>query len=66
MDNGLLLSATYDQLFDPGLIKFDKAGKKYLSSFIDLKKREAITSAASYPLFPDGKRKDATVFIVSC
>lgn len=33
-DNGLLLSATYDRLFDCGLITFDKAGKLYLSSFI--------------------------------
>jgi len=34
VDNGLLLSATYDRLFDSGLITFDKAGKIYLSSFI--------------------------------
>ena len=34
VDNGLLLSATYDRLFDCGLITFDKAGKLYLSSFI--------------------------------
>lgn len=34
VDNGLLLSATYDRLFDCGLITFDKVGKIYLSSFI--------------------------------
>lgn len=34
VDNGLLLSATYDRLFDSGLITFDKTGKIYLSSFI--------------------------------
>ena len=34
IDNGLLLSATYDRLFDSGLITFDKAGKIYLSAFI--------------------------------
>lgn len=34
VDNGLLLSATYDRLFDCGLITFDKSGKIYLSSFI--------------------------------
>lgn len=34
VDNGSLLSATYDRLFDCGLITFDKTGKLYLSSFI--------------------------------
>lgn len=34
VDNGLLLSASYDRLFDAGLITFDKTGKIYLSSFI--------------------------------
>lgn len=34
VDNGLLLSATYDRLFDSGLITFDRTGKLYLSSFI--------------------------------
>ena len=33
-DNGLLLSATYDRLFDSGLITFDRHGKIYLSSLI--------------------------------
>lgn len=34
VNNGLLLSATYDRLFDAGLITFDITGKIYLSSFI--------------------------------
>ena len=34
VDNGLLLSATYDRLFDSGLITFDKNGRIFLSSFI--------------------------------
>lgn len=34
VDNGLLLSATYDRLFDSGLITFDRKGKIFLSSFI--------------------------------
>jgi hypothetical protein len=34
VDNGLLLSATYDRLFDSGLITFDRQGKIFLSSFI--------------------------------
>lgn len=33
-ENGLLLSATYDRLFDCGLITFDATGKIYLSQFI--------------------------------
>ena len=35
-DNGLLLSATYDRLFDSGLITFDRHGKIYLSSLIGI------------------------------
>lgn len=34
VDNGLLLSATYDRLFDSGLITFDRQGKIFLSPFI--------------------------------
>ncbi len=34
VDNGLLLSATYDRLFDNGLITFDPHGKIFLSSLI--------------------------------
>lgn len=34
VDNGLLLSATYDRLFDSGLITFNRQGKIFLSSFI--------------------------------
>lgn len=34
VSNGLLLSATYDRLFDGGLITFDRHGKIYLSSLI--------------------------------
>ena len=34
VDNGLLLSATYDRLFDSGLITFDRKGKIFLSSLI--------------------------------
>ena len=34
VDNGLLLSATYDRLFDSGLITFDRQGKIFLSSLI--------------------------------
>lgn len=34
VDNGLLLSATYDRLFDNGLITFNQNGRIYLSSFI--------------------------------
>lgn len=34
VDNGLLLCATYDRLFDNGLITFEKSGRIFLSSFI--------------------------------
>ncbi|MCM1150022.1 MAG: HNH endonuclease [Butyricicoccus sp.] len=34
VSNGLLLSATYDRLFDSGLITFDSDGKIFLSSLI--------------------------------
>ena len=34
VDNGLLLSATYDRLFDSGLISFDLRGKLKVSSLI--------------------------------
>ncbi len=34
VENGLLLSATYDKLFDSGLITFSKDGTLYCSSFI--------------------------------
>lgn len=34
VDNGLLLSATYDRLFDSGLITFDGSGKIFLSSLL--------------------------------
>ena len=34
VDNGLLLSATYDRLFDRGLITFDRYGRIFLSSRI--------------------------------
>ncbi len=34
VENGLLLSATYDRLFDSGLISFDKKGQMMISSII--------------------------------
>lgn len=34
VNNGLLLSATFDRLFDSGLITFDKNGKMYVSSMV--------------------------------
>ncbi|MBQ9838626.1 MAG: HNH endonuclease [Oscillospiraceae bacterium] len=34
VDNGLLLSATYDRLFDSGLITFDTSGRIFLSSLL--------------------------------
>lgn len=34
VDNGLLLSATYDRLFDSGLITFDRTGRFFISSLL--------------------------------
>lgn len=57
VNNGLLLSATYDRLFDAGLITFDKTGKIYLSSFIG-KQNESrlhLVSDMRFNLFPTEK-----------
>lgn len=57
VDNGLLLSATYDRLFDSGLITFDKTGKIYLSPFIG-KQNESrlhLVSDMRFNLFPTEK-----------
>ena len=52
VDNGLLLSATYDRLFDSGLITFDKTGKIYLSSLIGVEneKKLHLQTGIQYPL----------------
>lgn len=46
VDNGLLLSATYDRLFDSGLITFDKNGRIYLSSFIGVENEKKLNLQA--------------------
>ena len=52
VDNGLLLSATYDRLFDSGLITFDRSGRIFLSSFIGVEneKKLYLESGKQYPL----------------
>lgn len=52
VDNGLLLSATYDRLFDSGLITFDKSGKIFLSSFIGVENERKLhlNAGVQYPL----------------
>ena len=57
VDNGLLLSATYDRLFDSGLITFDKNGRIFLSSFIgeENEKRLHFQEGAQYPLLVNNK-----------
>lgn len=52
VDNGLLLSATYDRLFDGGLITFDKHGKIFLSSLIGTEniKRLGLSKGMSFNL----------------
>ena len=50
VDNGLLLSATFDRLFDSGLITFDKKGKMAVSSMVNKEniKRLNINTNISY------------------
>lgn len=52
VDNGLLLSATYDRLFDSGLITFDRTGKIFISSLISQENAQKLTlrSGMSYNL----------------
>jgi len=42
VENGLLLSATYDRLFDSGLITFSKTGKIYISSIVSEENMERL------------------------
>ncbi len=57
VDNGLLLSATYDRLFDSGLITFDKNGRIFLSSFIgaENEKKLHLQEGVQYPLLVNNK-----------
>lgn len=52
VDNGLLLSATYDRLFDSGLITFDTTGKIFLSSLLSAENitRLHLVAQTTYPL----------------
>lgn len=52
VNNGLLLSATYDRLFDSGLITFDRHGKIFLSSLIGAEnaKRLGLSQGMSFDL----------------
>ena len=52
VNNGLLLSATYDRLFDSGLITFDKTGKLKISKLIskDNAKKLDIKSGTKYDI----------------
>lgn len=56
VNNGLLLSATYDRLFDSGLITFDKMGRIHLSRFIGDKniKRLQLEGNMRFDLHLDG------------
>lgn len=56
VNNGLLLSATYDRLFDCGLITFNKTGRIYLSRFIGNEnvKRLNLEADRQYDLRLDG------------
>ena len=57
VENGLLLSATYDRLFDSGLITFNRNGKIFLSSFIGTENinRLGLSKDMSFELGVTGK-----------
>ena len=52
VDNGLLLSATYDRLFDSGLITFDRTGRIFISSLLSSENitRLQLTPQTAYSL----------------
>lgn len=58
-DNGLLLSATYDRLFDSGLISFSREGKMLVSHFVTEQNRQKlkIASGEQYDLLCNSKMK---------
>ena len=60
VDNGLLLSATYDRLFDSGLITFDHRGKLFISSLLSAENitRLHLVSQTIYPLLLTPQMKD--------
>lgn len=60
VENGLLLSATYDRLFDSGLITFDSYGKIFLSSLIGTEniKRLRLSPGTSFDLRMSEKMKE--------
>ena len=64
VDNGLLLSATYDRLFDNGLITFDGSGKTFLSSFIGENniQRLNLHPGITYPIKPTSQTKQFLQF----
>ena len=59
VDNGLLLSATYDRLFDSGLITFDGSGKIFLSSLLSAENiaRLHLAPQTSYSLMLSSQMK---------
>ena len=59
VDNGLLLSATYDRLFDSGLITFDGSGRIYISSLLGVENtaRLHLTPQTVYPLLVSQQMK---------
>lgn len=52
VNNGLILSATYDRLFDSGLISFNRSGKLYVSGAINEENRGllGLNTDRQYPI----------------
>lgn len=60
VDNGLLLSATYDKLFDSGLITFKENGELLISDIIDdnSRKKLGLVAKTKYDIKVNGKMKE--------
>lgn len=60
VNNGFLLSATYDKLFDSGLISFKENGKLIISNVINEKDRKSLNliNGSKYELKMEGKMKE--------
>lgn len=62
VNNGLILSATYDRLFDSGLISFKRNGKLYVSGAINDDNRRLLGLSADYQ-YPIGYSENMASYL---
>lgn len=62
VNNGLILSATYDRLFDSGLISFKRNGKLYISGAINEDNRRLLELSADYQ-YPIGYSENMAMYL---